>query len=339
MVKKNKKLLFGLALMLSAVLLSTFILASINTMEWEFPFFGGTAYIYKGDSIDFEVSVNSFDPGASYTIDLFDADNNLITNLRSGSTDGNGLYSERITITPTDYSNLGGTYYVRTYSTEGSGTSLSEDVTTLTLVVLNSGPFVFGLPDVTMTSGETLVAFDLDDYVFDDGPLSDLTWVAFGNSNVAVSIDPITHVVTLTAAVGFTGDEFITFEATDLEGEFDWDTIRVTVNAPTTGSGGSTTKKEATLEGFSIEDAEDNFILIRNKGPRVEDLRITLYIETGDEILVRNLKMDLSKNMVRYEYLDFDEGEIEPGTYLTKVKAESSDTDSEEEGYLLLELE
>lgn len=345
MKKMSRKALFGIALALSTVLLSSLIIASLNVMSWQFPFMGSTATINNGASISFDVAVASFNPGAMYTVDLYDNNYNLIRNLRTGTTDSTSLYSETLTITAADYNNAAGTYYVVTYSTEGSGTSLAEDVDTLTLIVSSTAPVLSNLPDVTMTSGTSVTAFDLDSYVTDaNDPDSTLTWVVLGNNtNVSVSINP-SNFVTITAAATFNGTQVLTFVVTDPSGAAAADNVTVTVNPPsttTTGTSSSNAKEEAALKMVTVQEAEGNFILIRNNGALLEDFELNVYIETGSDIIKRTFRTDFRGNAVMYEDLNVNlesEG-IEPGTYLAKIRASSDEAEDEEEGYLLLDLE
>jgi len=94
----------------------------------------------------------------------------------------------------------------------------------------DNSPVVSGIPDVTISEGETDSSIDLDDYVTDsDNPDETLTWEYSGNLNIEVIIDEESHQVTLKGKEGFLGAENITFAATDPENNTGSDTIGVTV--------------------------------------------------------------------------------------------------------------
>ena len=127
----KKQIRFSLFSVATVILLGVLAIAVVNTAMWENN--SNSITIVKGDSAYFDVSVNSFDPGASYSIDLYDDQGVLVNNLRTGVTDASGFYTERVNVTPTDYNSLGGLFYVIVNSNEGSGLTYSVDTDTLIL--------------------------------------------------------------------------------------------------------------------------------------------------------------------------------------------------------------
>jgi len=77
-------------------------------------------------------------------------------------------------------------------------------------------PQVSDIPDQTVCRGEPFGTFDLDDYVTDiDHAKEQLNWSYSGNSDLSVTIDPSTHLATVTYPGDWSGSETITFRATD----------------------------------------------------------------------------------------------------------------------------
>jgi hypothetical protein len=87
------------------------------------------------------------------------------------------------------------------------------------------------IPDQTIPDGGSFVNFDLDDYA---GGATGLVWTSSGASVLTVSIDPTTHVCTVTYPSSWTGSETITFTATCPVGNVNSDDATFTVT-PTAG--------------------------------------------------------------------------------------------------------
>ena len=332
-----KKITLGLIALFSLVMLSTAILASISTMQWQSPFsLGSTASIYKGNTATFDVSVDSFNPGAVYTIDVFDNDWNFVSNLRSGTIDSTSHYSERITLTPADYGNIGGTFHIRTYTTEGSGMNLEEDISSLDLVVSNEAPWVYDIPDLSLEAGSSYT-LDLNDYVWDsDDFTSDIAWSVSGNWNVEVYIDS-DNIATIVAPTDWTGSETLTFTATDPSGDSSFDDATVTVYAQGTNPSSKNRKATATVKSICVEYSGENLVAIRNSGMNLEDVTLKVSMEAPNAPL-NMYHFSIDSGSVIYRVLD-TEG-MAPGQYLAKVDLSSydSDDDSSATGYMLVEI-
>jgi len=78
-------------------------------------------------------------------------------------------------------------------------------------------PVVSDIPDQTIYEQESFTTIPLDDYVDDPDTLdSEIVWTYTGNSELDVTIDPVTHVATIiTPDSEWIGQETITFRATD----------------------------------------------------------------------------------------------------------------------------
>ena len=121
---------------------------------------------------------------------------------------------EPSTLTVTDPTNLRDTLAVRIYSS-----SLDTGI-----------PQAGGLPDILLAAGGTRELI-LDNYYFDatntDG---EMTWAASGQQTVTVSIDPSSHLATITAPSVITNQiENVTFTVTDPGDQSSSDEIRVTL--------------------------------------------------------------------------------------------------------------
>ncbi len=108
---------------------------------------------------------------------------------------------------------LGATVAVLVTVTDADGGSMSTIV-----VVRVSEDWVpeleVELPDVTLYEGETVEGvYNLDDYFSD--PDGDALFYATGHSKVTIYIDPVTHVVDITAPLDWYGSETVTFNALD----------------------------------------------------------------------------------------------------------------------------
>ncbi|MBT4136355.1 MAG: T9SS type A sorting domain-containing protein [Candidatus Latescibacteria bacterium] len=94
-------------------------------------------------------------------------------------------------------------------------------------------PVAGGMPDIILASGQ-IDSLDLDDYYFDaDHTNAEVTWTALGARDVAVGIDPTSHLATFQAAGSAANVvEDIVFTVRDPQGQSATDTVRVTVLDP-----------------------------------------------------------------------------------------------------------
>ncbi|HGY54063.1 MAG TPA: tandem-95 repeat protein, partial [Caldithrix abyssi] len=125
-----------------------------------------------------------------------------------------------------------GSETIRFTATDPGGLS-DSDTARFTVTAVNDTPSVSDIPGQTALEGESFAQFDLDDYVIDpDDPDSTINWTADGQIELNVSIDPQTHIATVTAPNDqWNGSETIRFTATDPGGLSDSDTARFTVTA------------------------------------------------------------------------------------------------------------
>ncbi len=98
-------------------------------------------------------------------------------------------------------------------------------VDTITVLVLLEGrPLIFDLPDIYyIRNGSSEIPFDLDTVVVDsDTDPEDMTWSVVGNDKINVTIDPDTHLLTISSLdpQNFT-KETVQFQVKDVQGNVD----------------------------------------------------------------------------------------------------------------------
>ncbi len=326
----TRKIIFLISIVFSLIALTAFATAVLPGAVWQNGL--STLTFVKGGSAFFNIAVISAAPPTRVDISLVDSSDSVLRNFGSFSAT-DGWYYSTVTVNPADYNGLGGTFYVRVAATDSSG---DVDYTTLTLIVTQQAPVVSNIPDVTLNAGDSLQAFDLDNYVTDaDDAVSSMRWSVAGNdTSVSVSISS-SNVVTISANSGYTGTRTLTFTATDPSGASSSDAVAVTVNPAGTPLPSASDADDLTIHSLNIKVVDGNFLLIRNRGSSLDGLRVTLDLESADSE-EQVFRMDLDRNTVTYKQLDF--GGIESGTYLAKIGIQSSDDDFDESGYLVVDI-
>ncbi len=118
-----------------------------------------------------------------------------------------------------------------TYTVEDIfGLTSNEANVTITVINIPDAPVVSGIPDKIIGQGNSFTQFSLDSYVLDaEDEDEDINWAVSGNNSLNVNIDE-DHVVTITIpSDSWTGDETITFTATDTSGLSDNDSATFNV--------------------------------------------------------------------------------------------------------------
>ncbi|MBW2965612.1 hypothetical protein KY342_00745 [Candidatus Woesearchaeota archaeon] len=83
---------------------------------------------------------------------------------------------------------------------------------------ITEAPIIGNIPNVELKQGGS-VSLDLDKYVTDDNPVSELSWRASGTEHVRVSIDSKSHVATITTKDDeWDGQDNVIFTVTDTDG-------------------------------------------------------------------------------------------------------------------------
>lgn len=157
----------------------------------------------------------------------------------------------------------------------------THDPFDLTVIIPNTPPEVADIPDQTVSVGEPFASIPLDDYASDEESTdAELSWTHSGNVDISVTIDPSTHVATLTRPPDWSGWETITFTATDVGGLYDSDSATFRVLAPA----------ELELSGLLISptvttvDEEVTITIdVTNVGEEEITYPLTLSINDGEE--------------------------------------------------------
>ena len=281
--------------------------------------------IVKGQNATFDVSFLSQRPPMSYTAYLYDASNNqLLNTIGSGSSSID--FDQRITVTPANYNNRGGTFFVRIVSSD-SLTSQSNDE--LTLIVIQQAPSLSSIPDINM-SNNSAYTLNLSQYVTDsDDPIGSMAWTVTGNTLATASIS--NGMLTLSSGSAL-GSETLNVTVCDPSDACASETFGLTVsgniNPPT-----PTVKKkvnEINVKDVNVQLFGDQ-LLLRTRGMKIDDVKLKVNIESNDAPS-NSFRFDLSPNVVRYITLD-TEG-LESGDYLAEVQISADD--STNRGYLIL---
>ncbi|MBW2982373.1 hypothetical protein KY343_05820 [Candidatus Woesearchaeota archaeon] len=109
------------------------------------------------------------------------------------------------------------------------GENSDRDSFRITVNKVTESPIIGNVPNIELKKGGS-VSLDLDDYVTDDDPVSEISWRVSGAEHVEVSIDPISHVAIFSAKDDeWDGQEELVFTATDSDGLTDSDICVATV--------------------------------------------------------------------------------------------------------------
>ncbi len=172
------------------------------------------------------------EPGDSYTNTVLDDE--ATTRIIDGSSPYSGSYKPDNALWVFDGLKANGTWTLRAYDDTYYNNGGSIDGWSLNITYMKpvNPPVVSDIPDQTIDEGGQFTQFDLDDYVTDaDNSDDEITWTYSGNTDLIVSIDPNTHVATVsTPNDDWNGSETITFTATDPTLLSDSDSATFTVN-------------------------------------------------------------------------------------------------------------
>ena len=193
---------------------------------------------------------------------------------------------------------------------------------------ITEAPIIGNIPNVELKQGGS-VSIDLDKYVTDDDPVSDISWRASGTEHVRVSIDSKSHVAIITTKDDeWDGQDNVIFTATDSDGFSSSDICVVTVLDKLAEEA---KKTELTISRVAMNDiVEAGDILqlnvrLENTGTKdLEDLVISaraLELDSYYSVGPFDLKdgRDITKSLILILPEDID-----PGYYYVRVSAGNS---------------
>ena len=145
-----------------------------------------------------------------YVSDVDNADAEMTWSY-SGNTDLTVSITDRVATISAPSADWNGAETI-TFRATDPGLLWDDDPATFTVTAVNDAPVVSDIPDQTVAEGSTFVTISLDDYVSDvDNTDAEMTWT-FSEFELFISINPTTHVATITApSADWNGAETITF--------------------------------------------------------------------------------------------------------------------------------
>jgi len=224
---------------------------------------------------------------------------------------------------------------------------------TSTVVYINSGPtFDHSNPiaNQSLVQGNSLSdVFDLDNY-FSDSDGDTLTYEAFGNSSVTVSIDT-SNVVSYSAGSSFSGSEVIKFVGDDgVRRNATSNNVTITVNetgavtpqvtgAASGGGGGGRVQgpdfvidKEELKVKLKQGETKEEFIKIKNNLQRLLSILIDLegvkdFLSPEEESLKTITLNPKSEELVPIDF--FASEDVEPDVYVKSINISTENTEKE----------
>ena len=177
-----------------------------------------------------------------------------------------------------------------------------SDTAVFKVLPVNDAPVVTDIPDRTIAEGGNFEQIRLDNYVSDvDNAVSELTWNAADYDPLGVTIDPATHVATITTPNNdWFGNRTISFTATDSETASDSDPALYTVIAVN--------------DAPVVTDIPDRTIA---EGGNFEQIRLDNYVSDVD-----NAVSDLTWNAADYDPLGVT---IDPATHVATITTPNND--------------
>ncbi len=167
----------------------------------------------------FDVLENDYDP---------DGDSIIITSAGSALHGSVSFDEDYIYYTPNE--NYCGSDSILYTISDGNG-GIDTATIAVTVSCINDPPVVSDIPDQTINQGASFATINLNNYVYDiEDSDSEITWTYSGNNDLQVSIST-SKIATITQpSLTWTGQETITFTATDTEGLSDSDNVLFKIN-------------------------------------------------------------------------------------------------------------
>ena len=194
-----------------------------------------------------------------YVADVDDADNTIAWTATGQSNLSVDITGRVATITP-NVENWNGSEII-TFQVEDPDGESDSDQATFTVTPVNDAPVVDDIPDQEVAEGTAFATINLDDYVADvDDADNTITWTVTGQSNLSVDITG--RVATITANdENWNGNETITFQAEDPDGETDSDQATFTVTPVNDPPVADTIPNQVVNEGGTYSPIDlDNYV-------------------------------------------------------------------------------
>lgn len=178
----------------------------------------------------FVVSEDSSDNSFNVLENDYDSDGDSVIITSAGSAlHGTVTFDENYIYYSPDDNYCGSDSILYTISDGNGGTDTA--VVGVTINCINDPPDVLNIADQTINQGEYFSTINLNDYVSDvEDSDNDLTWAYSGNIDLQVSIGTANIATITPPSLTWTGQETITFTATDTEGLSDSDDALFSVN-------------------------------------------------------------------------------------------------------------
>lgn len=167
----------------------------------------------------FDVLENDYDP---------DEDDIIITSAGSAIHGHVSFDEDNVYYTPNEnFCGIDSVLYTISDGNGGTDTAIID----VTINCINDPPVVLNIPDQIINQGDSFVTINLNNYVSDveDSDI-EITWNCTGNTDLQVSIST-SNIATITQpSLTWTGQETITFNATDTEGLSNSDDVLFRIN-------------------------------------------------------------------------------------------------------------
>ena len=176
------------------------------------------------------VSEDSSDNPFNVLENDYDSDGDSVIITSAGSAlHGTVTFDENYIYYSPDDNYCGSDSILYTISDGNGGTDTA--VVGVTINCINDPPDVLNIADQTINQGEYFSTINLNDYVSDvEDSDNDLTWAYSGNVDLQVSIGTANIATITPPSLTWTGQETITFTATDTEGLSDSDDALFSIN-------------------------------------------------------------------------------------------------------------
>jgi hypothetical protein len=309
-------------IVLAALLISLVSAIVVTYADWQ----DGTLTktINKGETAYFDLGIFSTQPPMSYSVKMYDSNDNLIKTWYNNVQDASGgVEVDGITVTPPDYANKGGAYEIDVISSDASN---KQSSTKLTLNVINHAPAI-GWTYLTtpVNEGENVFAM----FGASDADNDTLTYSIYRNgvliSNSGYNL--------WTTNYNDAGTYIYTFSVSDGEAETTQTSMLKVIDVPqipvTPTANTEIEIYHLNIAPVSIDNGQ--YIKIKNNAHSISGVKMKITSVDTNEVKYYNL--DIPRNSVKLVPMGFDFAEN--NSYLLRIDISSNDFDGKD--YLLVE--